>query len=97
MFNALGSFTFGSIGSTVENELPLGTMVHSLKYKTSTRGMGSMGISSRVLTPYPELKRVLSDMVQLLPLGENRTIWENALMIDSFPQFTGDFFLRSVR
>lgn len=31
------SFKFGSIGSTVENELPLGTIVHSLNTKPVLR------------------------------------------------------------
>lgn len=96
LFNALGSFTFGTIGSTIENELPLGTIVHSLNTKPVPEGWVAWEARQGILTPYPELKRVLSDMVQLMPLGENRTIWENALMRDSFPQFTGDFFLRSV-
>lgn len=95
LFTVLGSDRFGSIGSSVENELPLGTIVHSLSNKVPT-GWVAWEYRVGILNQYPELKRELNIMVQRLPLGAVRTLWENALDQDTLPQFDGEFFLRSV-
>lgn len=93
LYEVLDTNTFGSVGTSVENELPLGSIVHSLSH-TVPSGWIEWDSTSPVLNSYPELKQELLRMVQGLPLGDIRTQWEQALSQNTLPAFE-DFFLRS--
>jgi len=95
LYNALGSDTFGSIHTSIENELPLGTLVHTLDTTNVPNGWMVWEHRAGNLINYPELKHILTLLVQRLPMGTSKLVWQNALNLDTLPQFDGDFFLRS--
>lgn len=48
------------------------------------------------LSKYPQLKCFISEFIQNLPLGEVRTLWENAHKLDVLPDISGLFFRADV-
>lgn len=92
LYTALGTDRFGSVNTSHESELPLGTIVHSFNDRVSDDWIVWKS-NLPVLNNYPELKNELLRMVQRLPLGNIRTQWETALSHNTLPEFE-DFFLR---
>lgn len=95
LFKALGSNVFGSTGSTIENSMPIGSLVYTLNTEHLPDGWIEWSNVKGILTNYPELKAVLLNMIRYMPIGSStRVEWERALSTDSLPAFGNSFFLR---
>lgn len=91
--NVLGTNVFGSIGSSDTAGLPIGTIVYSLNTEVIPSGFISWNSPKGILGAYPELLRVLTRLVDSLPVGESKLAWNKALQTHSLPNF-GDIFFK---
>lgn len=95
LFKVLTTNKFGSTGNTIENNMPIGSLVYSLNTGNIPNGWVEWNSLIGNLSNYPKLKEVLENMVRNLPLNsEVRLEWEKALAKNSLPNFDGKFFIR---
>lgn len=94
LYKILGTQTFGTPAhSSTDYSLPIGSMVHYISSNSNVPdGWVEWTSQYGILRQYPELYKVLSDMVQGMKLSATRTIWEEALKTHSFPQFESSGF-----
>lgn len=86
LFVALGTDTFGSVNSG-NTDLPVGSIIH---YLGSDLPEGYITFGSSIIN-YPELKQVINRMISLMPLGDSRTIWEQAYKQNMLPNLDNVF------
>lgn len=96
LYKALGTKQFAStaFNSGVDN-LPIGTVLPLLSSATNIpAGYIEWTTNYGLLSKYPELLNVLSNMANQLPLGDSKTAWLEALRTQSLPMFeSAGFFL----
>lgn len=95
LYTALGTNRFSSFNSHSTDGLPVGSIVHWLSSSTVIPdGYIEWTTQYGSLERYPELLKVLSDMVQRLPLSDSKNAWNEALRTKSLPSFEhSGFFL----
>lgn len=94
LYKALGTNQFTGTNSGTDN-LPVGTVLPLLS-STGNIPAGYIEWTTNygLLSKYPELLKVLTDMVNQLPLGDSKTVWLEALRTQSLPMFeSAGFFL----
>lgn len=94
LYKALGTNQFTGTNSGTDN-LPVGTVLPLLS-STGNIPAGYIEWTTNygLLSKYPELLKVLTDMVNQLPLGDSKTVWLEALRTHSLPMFeSAGFFL----
>lgn len=94
LYKALGTNQFTGTHSGADN-LPVGTVLPLLS-STGNIPAGYIEWTTNygLLSKYPELLKVLTDMVNQLPLGDSKTVWLEALRTHSLPMFeSAGFFL----
>lgn len=94
LYKALGTKQFTGTNSGTDN-LPVGTVL-TLLSSTGNIPAGYIEWTTNygLLSKYPELLKVLTDMVNQLPLGDSKTVWLEALRTHSLPMFeSAGFFL----
>lgn len=94
LYKALGTKQFTGTNSGTDN-LPVGTVLPLLS-STGNIPAGYIEWTTNygLLSKYPELLKVLTDMVNQLPLGDSKTAWLEALRTHSLPMFeSAGFFL----
>lgn len=95
LYLALGSNKFGTSTVIKGDTLPVGSIIPLLS-STSQIPDGYIEWTTMYgsLSKYPELVKVLTDMVNRLPLSESKTAWSEALRTQSLPAFEhSGFFL----
>lgn len=95
LYAALGTDRFGLSTINYGNDLPVGSIVPLLSSSINIPdGYVEWNTSYGSLAKYPELVKVLTDMVNQLPLSDSKTAWTEALRTKSLPAFEhSGFFL----
>lgn len=96
LYKALGSNRFAqSTNSNGDCTFPVGSIITWLSSSTIIPdGYIEWTTNYGSLSKYPELLKVLTDMVNQLPLSDSRTAWIEALRTKSLPMFEASgFFL----
>lgn len=96
LYKALGSNRFAqSTNSNRDYSFPVGSIISWLSSSTIIPdGYIEWTTTYGSLTKYPELLKVLTDMVNQLPLSDSKTAWIEALRTKSLPMFEASgFFL----
>lgn len=96
LYKALGTKQFAStVLNSGSDNLPVGTILPLLSSIGHTPiGYIEWNTSYGLLSKYPELLKVLTDMANNLPLGDSKTAWLEALRTHSLPMFeSAGFFL----
>lgn len=94
LYTALGTNTFPVSGNTRESGLPVGSIIPFLSTGNVPDGYLEWTTSYGSLVKYPELKQVLFDMANRLPLGTVKSTWLDALKNNALPLFEASgFFL----
>lgn len=96
LFHTLGTNKFAQSGDSSDRfSLPVGSIISWLSSSSDVpNGFVEWTTTYGSLTKYPELLKVLTDMVNRLPLGDSKTAWMDALRTHSLPMFEASgFFL----
>lgn len=91
LVQALGTAKLPSLGYS--DSSPVGSLMFSMGEPSNPNWIefnGRVGILSK----YPKLKSVLSNMVSRIPDSEFKNIWIEAINLNSLPNFGNDIFLR---
>lgn len=93
LYKVLLTDTFADSITDFSNSLPVGTMVHSLSLgSTVPNGWLEWSTLPNILMNYPELKDVLGQMANRMPLGYIREQWLSALSKNTLPAFSATGF-----
>lgn len=93
LYKVLLTDSFATSNTNFSDSLPVGTMVHSLSLGSDVPdGWLEWNTMPNSLMNYPELKDVLGQMANRMPLGNVRQQWLSALANNTLPAFSSTGF-----